>query len=320
MGSSPPLIKKLDSLLPKPPKENLVSHFILGEIIDHIGHIHEDFPDVDVPLLKWHLWEIRNKNVTHELHLRGFLKVFEKTKVFKDAFEELDDGIKVQLRIFMAGGGEEVVFAAGGKGNAFYLPPSPAVKHHFREMTKEIEEKVEKIEEKVEKIEEKVERLFHHGGHSNGTDGTNGIAIRQVERLQENVEKLHEMVGKLSHHESHSHAVNGNKANQDVDEFAIKENTNGHVEKAKEDLKKLFHHEKHSSADSGISVHSPIVNGHAVDEFAVKEVINGHAANGITNGHVEELVSSTAGYPRIFEDQAETKTMEVSYQIFKSPN
>jgi hypothetical protein len=316
MGSSPPPTKKLDSLLPKPPKENLVSHFILGEIIDHIGHIHEDFPDVDVPRLKWHLWEIRNKNVTPELHLRGFLKVFEKTKVFKDAFEELDHGMQVQLRTFMAGGGEEVVFAAGGKGNTFYLPPSPAVKHHFREITQEFEEKVEKIEAKVEK-------LFHHEAHPNGTNGTNGIATRQVDKLQEDVEKLHEMVrklhemvGKLSHHENHSHAVNGSEANRDVDEFAVKESTNGYVEKAKEDSKKISHHEKHSSADSGISVHSPVVNGHAMDEFAVKEATNEHAVNRVTNGHVEELVSSTAGYPRIFEDQAKTKTMEVSYRSF----
>jgi hypothetical protein len=307
MGSSSPPTKKLDSLLPPPPKENLVSHFILEEIVDHIGLIQDDFPHVDVQLLREHLWQIKNKNVDPLLHLRGFLKVFEKTKVFKDAFAELDNGMKIQLSTFMAGGGEEIVLAAGGKGNTFHIPPSPAVKHHFKDI--------------VQKAEEKFEEMLNHENHTNGVNGTNGIAIRQVQKAQEKAEKLHEAFEKILHHEDHSHFVNEDATNGDVDDFAVKEATNGHVEKAKDDLKMFFHHEKQPSADSAIFVQSPVleehaVNGHAVDDFAVKEVTNEHATNGVvTNGHVQESVSRIAEFPRIYEDQAETKTMEVSSQF-----
>jgi gas vesicle protein len=335
MGSSSPPIKKLDSLLPSPPKENLVSHFILEEIVDHIGLIQDDFRDVDIKLFREHLWQIKNKNVEPLLHLRGFLKVFEKTKVFQDAFAELDNGIKIQLSTFMAGGGEGIVLAAGGKGNTFQIPPSPAVKHHFKEL--------------VQKAEEKVEEMLDHENHMNGGNRTNGFAIRQVqkvqekvekmqekvekvqekvekvqekvENVQEKVEKLHEKVEKILHHEDHSHVVNEDATTGDVDNFAIKEAINGHVEKAKDDLKKFFRHEKQSSADSAIFIQSPVVEEHAViehavDDLAVKEITNGNTVDGIvTNGRLEESVSSTDEFPRIYEDQAETKTMEVSSQF-----
>lgn len=49
-----------------------------------------------------------------EAHLRGFLKVFEHTPVFKDAFDELDEGMKSQIRAFVEGGAEGVVFEGGG--------------------------------------------------------------------------------------------------------------------------------------------------------------------------------------------------------------
>jgi hypothetical protein len=322
MGSSSPPTKKLDSLLPPPPKENLVSHFILEEIVDHIGLIKDDFPLVDVQLFREHLWQIKNKNVDHPLlHLRGFLKVFEKTKGFQDAFAELDNGMKIQLSTFMAGGGEEIVLAAGGKGNNFHIPPSPAVKHHFREL--------------VQKAEGKVEEMLHHESHTNGSNETNGIATRQIQKVQEKAEKVHEKaekvlekaekvhekVEKMLHHEDHSHVVNEDATNGDFNDLAVKEATNGHVEKAKDDLRKCFHHEKQSSADSAIFLQSPVVdehavNGRAVDDSAVKEVTNGDAVDGVeTNGHLVEPVSSTDEFPRIYEDQAETKTMEVSSQF-----
>jgi hypothetical protein len=312
MGSSPPATKKISHLLPNPHKHNLVSHFILGEIIDHISLIHDDFPEVDVPLLQEHLWAIRNKSVKPEGHLRGFLNVLKGTKVFKDAFNELDDGMKVQLNTFMAGGGEEVIWAAGGKGDAFHIPPSPAVKHHFREVAKVVEEKVEK--------------LFHHERHANSANGTNDIAMRQVKKAQEQVEKVqeqfekaqeqvekvqeqaekvqemvHQRVDELFHREHYDHAVNGSASKEDVvDEYAVKPPvTNGHhVEIVKDGLEKLFHHENRSSGTNG---HAN--NGYTVDEFAVKPPA--------IIGHIENPISSTAGFPRIFEDQAQTKTMEV---------
>ena len=215
--------------------------------------------------------------------------------------------MKIQLSTFMAGGGEEIVLAAGGKGNNFHIPPSPAVKHHFREL--------------VQKAEGKVEEMLHHESHTNGSNETNGIATRQVQKVQEKAEKVHEKVEKMLHHEDHSHVVNEDATNGDFNDLAVKEATNGHVEKAKDDLRKCFHHEKQSSADSAIFLQSPIVdehavNGRAVDDSAVKEVTNGDAVDGVeTNGHLVEPVSSTDEFPRIYEDQAETKTMEVSSQF-----
>jgi hypothetical protein len=235
MGSIANPTKKLDTLLPKPPKENLCSHFILGEIIDHIDIIHRDFPDVNVPLLKSHLWDIRNKTVNPEVHLRGFLKVFQETSVFKEAFGQLDDSMKVQIKTFIAGGGEEVVLAAGRKGNTFSLPPSPPVKHHFKGLTK------------------KVDKLFHHEEHAHAANGINGIANGHVKKVAETVEEKVEKVKDFLNHVKEAHAVNGG-------------------------------------------------------------AVNGDAVNGVVNGHVENLISSTAGYPRIFEDKGETKTMEVGHQ------
>jgi hypothetical protein len=150
-------------VLPNPPKENLNSHFTLGEIIDLVHLLQDEFPHVKIDLLKTHLWEIRNKNVEPENHLRGFLSVFEETDVFKEAFEQLDDGMKIQLKTFIAGGSEEVVLAAGVKGNAFHLPPSPPVKHHFKLVT--------------EKLKARFEGVFHPGKQTNGVDGVSNGKI-----------------------------------------------------------------------------------------------------------------------------------------------
>ena len=147
-------------ILPEPPKENLVSHFILGEIIDHIDLIKDEFPKVKIHDLKTHLWDIRNKSVEPEKHLRGFLKVFEETEVFKDAFAELDEGMQRQLKTFLAGGNGQMIMAAGGMGDTFALPPSPPVKHHFRELLS------------------KIHGVFHHDAHVNGVNsvtGANGV-------------------------------------------------------------------------------------------------------------------------------------------------
>lgn len=69
--------------------------------------------------------------------------------------------MKIQLKTFIAGGRGEVVLAAGGKGNAFHLPPRSPVKHHFKLVT--------------EKLKAKFEGLFLHGKQTNGVNGvTNG--------------------------------------------------------------------------------------------------------------------------------------------------
>ncbi|KAE8447628.1 hypothetical protein EG329_010599 [Mollisiaceae sp. DMI_Dod_QoI] len=174
-STKPP--KTLDTLLPAPPLENLTTSFILSEIISQIDLIAPSFPTIDVPLLKSHLWGINNHSVDPEKHLRGFLKVFEKTQVFKDAYEELDEGMKKSLDVFIAGGGEKEVLAArkGGEEGGFILPPSSAVKSHFRELKRE------------------VEGLFHH---EHGHEGTNGVAangvVKKVVESKEGLPKIFE--------------------------------------------------------------------------------------------------------------------------------
>tara|TARA_R110002060_G_scaffold72699_3_gene81418 strand:- start:615 stop:1205 length:591 start_codon:yes stop_codon:yes gene_type:complete len=135
--------RMLDELLPRPPRENLNTHFVLGEIIDQIDLIKDDFPLVQIATLKEHLWDIRNKNVDPEIHLRGFLHVFKNTEVFKDAFDQLDEGMKLRIKAFMDGKSEKEVLSAGGKtGEAFVLPPSPPVKHHFRKLVEDLKEDI----------------------------------------------------------------------------------------------------------------------------------------------------------------------------------
>jgi hypothetical protein len=85
--------------------------------------------------------------------------------VFKEAFEQLDDGMKIQLKAFIAGGSEEVVLAAGGKGNVFHLSPSSPVKHHFKLVT--------------EKLRARFEGLFHPGKQTNGV---NGVSNGKIEK------------------------------------------------------------------------------------------------------------------------------------------
>jgi hypothetical protein len=161
------LSKNLASL-PVPPKENLTSHFTLGEIIDHIDVLQEEFPRVKIPLLKSHLWSIRNKDVNPEIHLRGFLKVFEETDVFKDAFNQLDEGMKRQLKVFIAGGsGDQVLLAGTQHDGAFALPPSPPVKHHFQALI------------------QKVDSFFNKNEKTNGLPNgeTNGVVHAPVKQL-----------------------------------------------------------------------------------------------------------------------------------------
>jgi len=352
MGSTPRSTKKLDALLQEPPKHNLVSHFVLGEIIDHISLIHDDFPEVDIPLLKDHLWEIRNKNVKPEGHLRGFLKVFEKTKVFEDAFEELDDTMKVQLRTFMAGGGEHVVMAAGRMGNAFFLPPSPAVKHHFREMAKDVDEKVgelfhikghsngvnetngialrevekvheqvRKIQEKVDKVHEKVGQILHHDDHPNNVNGNaNGIPIREVEmvheqvrKIQEKVDKVHERVGQILHHDDHSNDINGSAADQEAfDEFAVKPYVANGHVEHVKEGLNNLFH--HEKHDSTAS--SNTTNCSALDEFEVEPVTHEHIEQDTSSTSADDFAVKPVTHEHIEKDASNTSADQFAAKLF----
>lgn len=142
--------QRLSDLLPTPPRENLDTRFVLGEIIDQIDLIADDFPLVKIAVLKKHLWDINNKNVDPQVHLRGFLHVFAETEVFKNAFSQLDGATKARIEAFMDGKSESEVLGAGGvtgiEGEGqFHLPPSPPSKHHLRSMVEDVKERIEEV-------------------------------------------------------------------------------------------------------------------------------------------------------------------------------
>lgn len=69
-----------------------------------------------------------------------------------------------------------------------------------------------------------------------------------------------------------------------------------------EKVEKLFHHKHKDEVDGVDGVNG--VNG-------VNDVNDVNGVNGV-NGHAEKMViTSQEGFPRIFEDKAETRTMEV---------
>lgn len=88
--------------------------------------------------------------------------------MFKDAFGQLDLNMQRQIKVFMSGGSDEEVLAAGAQNNAFALPPSPPVKHHFQGLA------------------ERVEGLFHLGKKANdgvASGTTSGIGKQVVATL-----------------------------------------------------------------------------------------------------------------------------------------
>jgi hypothetical protein len=147
--------------LPAPDPGNLNDHYILGEIIDNIAELHDDlhdrYPAIDLDILRSQLINIRNHNVEPKEHLRSFLKVYQKTKVYRDAFAQLDETTKSQIDAFISGEPEERVLRQDAAGeNVFHLPPSPPVKHHFKEL---------------------IDRLLHrHQDHDHENGTLNGLA------------------------------------------------------------------------------------------------------------------------------------------------
>jgi hypothetical protein len=140
--------------LPAPDPAKLDNHYILGEMIDHIEELHDEiqdtFPDIDLEILRDQLIRIRNHDVDPQQHLRAFLKAYQKTPHYQKAFKELDETTKAQLDAFIAEKPEQDILKQEGGMSVFHLPPSPPVKHHFKEI---------------------IDKIFHHDHHQpNGVD------------------------------------------------------------------------------------------------------------------------------------------------------
>lgn len=89
--------------IPTPDSSKLNNHYILGEIIDHVGELSGEFPKVDLEELISQLTQVKSKNFNPEVQLRGFLKVFKKTRTYQDGYSKLDGPTKSRLDAFIQG-------------------------------------------------------------------------------------------------------------------------------------------------------------------------------------------------------------------------
>lgn len=110
------------------PREELSRDYILREILERIDDFHHDFPNVDTGVLKKSVLEkVIDREFDPNVQIRGFLRAFRRTRIFKEAFDALDKPIQAQIKAFMDGQDPDTVVQPLG----FTLPPSPQAKHHF---------------------------------------------------------------------------------------------------------------------------------------------------------------------------------------------
>ncbi|KAI5778452.1 hypothetical protein EDC01DRAFT_345122 [Geopyxis carbonaria] len=150
--------------IPDADPAKLNSHWILGEMLEHLSAFAGDFPAVDIAILTSLLSAIRLKQrrVTEDRQdvLRSFLKVFRATGVYRDALAQLDESIQGQVRDFVDGKRAEEVVVRNATG--FQIAPSPGVKHHFR-------------------LLDFLKSLFHLGGGGEKAKGTTALSERAKE-------------------------------------------------------------------------------------------------------------------------------------------
>jgi len=119
----------MSSRVPVPDTDKLNGHWILGEILDHISEFVDDFPNIDFNHLNTLISDVRDHKADTETQLRLFLKVFRKTKKYKQAFKLLDPQVRQQIDNFIESGSASEVTKSG-----FEVLPSPAAIHHFKSL------------------------------------------------------------------------------------------------------------------------------------------------------------------------------------------
>lgn len=101
----------------------------LGDIIkgiDSDARIPANFPG-----LRGILAGAKSQAITPESYCRGLLLAIQQHDVYKQEYGELDPDLKDKVQRFLAG---ENPAAIVRKRSDFYIPPSPAAKHHFKRM------------------------------------------------------------------------------------------------------------------------------------------------------------------------------------------
>lgn len=113
------------------PPERLERTNILQQILEHIEDFKDQFPKVDYAALKRDVLEpVIKEQFDPEVQIRGFLRTFQNTEIFKDAFEQIKNSeLQAQINAFIQGSSaKDVVGKAGFQVSAHR---SPTIKHHF---------------------------------------------------------------------------------------------------------------------------------------------------------------------------------------------
>lgn len=108
---------------------DLLSGDLVGDIIRDIGNslaFSEAFPGLQALLQN-----VQGKNITSEDFVRGVLRAIQSHDEYLKGFAKLPADLQHKVERFRAGERPENIV---GKRSEFYIPPSPAAKHHFTRM------------------------------------------------------------------------------------------------------------------------------------------------------------------------------------------
>jgi len=83
------------------------------------------------PGLRKALALVQSKTITPEEYCRALLLAIQGHDVYKQTLEDLDPDLQEKVRRYAAGEDPEKIVK---RSSNFYIPPSPAAKHHFKRM------------------------------------------------------------------------------------------------------------------------------------------------------------------------------------------
>lgn len=182
MSSSNPPIPPIN--LPPPCPGQLHGDYILGEMLDHLSYYEEIFTRVKFDELRQLLSDVRNHSGDREIAYRSFLRAFEGTTTYQNAFRELDPETRGKIGMWLDGEEAGVLSQDG-----FVLPLSPGAKRHFAHL-----QKVRDIVRGLKDVEEKgISSLFHHASGEEQETLSDDAGSVNVARLKEEMEKVAEV-------------------------------------------------------------------------------------------------------------------------------
>ena len=109
--------------------QNVFSSDLLGDIIKGIGlnpSINAAFPGLRSALKK-----VKADDITSEEYCRALLSAIQDHDVYKTEYDSLEPDQQENVKRFLKGEASADIMQ---KRSDFYLPPSPAVKHHLKRM------------------------------------------------------------------------------------------------------------------------------------------------------------------------------------------